>query len=78
MQQTNKPTNYVSRNLVRTIIQGGSSSNAALGEDFLDYNSSTIHAYLWVLSDMIGETKTHAEDALDYLLKCNRYSSNQS
>jgi hypothetical protein len=46
-------------------------ANVALSEDFLDFEKSVIHAYLWALCDMIAEMKRHNECALDELLKNN-------
>lgn len=46
-------------------------ANVALSDDFLDFDKSMIHAYLWALCDMIGEMKHHNECAIDDLLKNN-------
>ncbi len=40
-----------------------------LSEDFLNYKFSIVHAYLWVLGDMISEAKGFNEQALNTLLK---------
>ncbi len=39
------------------------------GDDFLDWDQSTIHDYLWALSDMICESKDLQEQALNDLLQ---------
>ncbi len=49
-------------------------ADVALGEDFLDCEQPTIHAYLWALSDMISESKNLNERALDNLIQASTVS----
>jgi hypothetical protein len=44
-------------------------TNVALSEDFSDFPDSTIHDYLWVISDLIGYTRLLNENALDLLIR---------
>lgn len=44
-------------------------AHMAMNDDFLDYEPSIIHAYLWGLSDMISEAKALSEKSLNVLLK---------
>ncbi len=55
------------------LIKAEAMAHIAMNDDFLDYEPSIIHAYLWGLSDIISEAKVLSEKALDDLLrdKCN-------
>jgi len=41
-------------------------------EDFLDYERSIIHSYLWALGDLVTDAKKLSEEALNVLLKDSR------
>ena len=56
-------------NIQEYLIKAEALANVALSDDFLDYKQSTIHSYLWTLSDMIVEVKILHEKALNDLLK---------
>lgn len=42
--------------------------NVALNCDFIDYPETTVHSYLWVLSDIIGRAKNLNEEAFNLLV----------
>lgn len=42
--------------------------NVALSCDFLDYPETTVHSYLWVLSDIVGRAKKLNEESMNLLL----------
>lgn len=51
------------------LIKAEAMAHMAMNDDFLDYEPSIIHAYLWGLSDMISEAKILSERSLNALLK---------
>jgi hypothetical protein len=54
------------------LVKAEAMAHMAMSDDFLDYEPSLIHAYLWGLSDMISEAKGLSEKSLNALLidKC--------
>jgi hypothetical protein len=55
--------------LFMRLIKAEVMAHMAMNDDFLDYEPSIIHAYLWGLSDMISEAKILSEKMLNAFIE---------
>lgn len=56
-------------NIQEHLVKADAVAKVALNADFLDYEPTTIHGYLWALSDLISAAKALNEHALKALFQ---------